>query len=103
MKWYVFRHNLNAQRIERWNVFDHSRFREDVQKHLKKCQSREEFAEALRRELFYYYGSKSEWELLFYPWCGGRDTKPLKIDVYEQVRANWEKFVDYVWSQKEER
>lgn len=100
MEWYVFYHNFNAQKIERWNVFDHGRFREDVKKHLKKCQSREVFVEDLRRELMYYYWCKSEWEVLIYPWCGGRDTQPLKIDVYTQLMLNWEKFVDYVWSQK---
>lgn len=100
MEWYVYRHNINSQQIERWNVFDHGRFREDVLRCLKKHENRDGFAEALRRELFYYYHTKAEWEVLIGPWCGGYKTEELKVDVYRQVMLNWEKFVEYVWSQK---
>ena len=100
MEWYVFRHNVNSQQIERWNVFDHGRFREDVLRCLKKHGNREEFAEALRKELFYYYGMKSEWEVLIAPWVGGKITNERKVDVYTQVRLNWDAFVEYVWGEK---
>ncbi len=30
----------------------------------------------------YYFWSKSEWEILIKLWCGGRDEKEEKVDVY---------------------
>ena len=100
MKWFVIRDNINTRRIETFNVFDHGGFRDDVISYLKKCETREEFAENLRRSLFYYFWCKSEWEVVVSPLIGGRDAKDLKIDVYWQVMNNWDIFVDYVWRHK---
>lgn len=45
----------------------------------------------------YYFWSKTEWEVIVSPWVGkGGDEK---IDVYDQLKLNWDKFVDYVWSE----
>lgn len=97
MKWIVFYHNINADRIETFNVFDHAGFSKDVLSHLEKHRTREGFAEALRRSLFYYFGSKCEWEVLISPWVGSRNQTAIKVDVYHQVMNNWDVFVDYVW------
>ena len=82
------------------NIFNHWKFKEDTEKNLKKIRNKEEFAEKLRRDLMYYFWSKSEYELILSPWCGGRDTKDIKIDIYDQVMNNWEIFLDYVWNSK---
>lgn len=100
MKWFVIYHNINADRIETFNVFDHWRFVEDIASMVKKRKNREEFAEGLRRSLFYYFCSKCEWEVLVYPWCGSRNDNPLKIDVYWQVMNNWDAFLDYTWENR---
>ena len=50
--WNVIYHNINRDELGVWNVFDHGRFREDVSKELKKCKTKEEFAEKLRGDLF---------------------------------------------------
>jgi hypothetical protein len=100
LKWNVYRHNMNTQKIEPFNIFNHRSFCEDVEKHFKKYKDKEEFAEHLRRSLVYYYWSKSEWEIIISPWCGGRDTKDIKVDVYNQVTNNWDIFLDYVWNSK---
>lgn len=101
--WNVIYHNLNGQRIETFNVFKHGGFVADVEKALKRCATKEEFAEPLRRSLSYYYRSKTEWEVIITPWCGGRDTRDIKIDVYWQIMNNWEIFLEYVWSAKPKR
>ena len=51
----------------------------------------------------YYFWSKAEWEIILSPWCGGRDTKDIKIDVYDQVMNNWDIFVDYVFNSKKRK
>lgn len=127
LEYYVYHHNFNKRSIEKFNVFNHRRFYEDVKKDLKKCKTKEEFAERLRLNLFYYYGSKCEWEVVITSWPPRIKIKELerlnsereellkkydrepynlyikpdiaeKIDVYEQVMLNWDLFVDYVWS-----
>ena len=100
MKWIVFYHNINADRVETCNVFDHGGFSKEVLAYLKKCKTKEDFAVELRRSLFYYFGSKCEWEILISPWCGSRNQTAIKVDVYHQVMNNWGVFVDYVWSNR---
>ena len=102
MKWNVFYYNMNAHKIETFNIFDHWKFREDLQSDLKKCKIKETFAERLKSELFYYFGYKSEWELLFSPWVSGdREKDTVKIDVYTQVMANFNVLLDYIWENKD--
>ena len=96
---------------------------------MKKCETKDKFAEELRRSLFYYFGSKCEWEVVITSWVPHITISELdrlnaereetlkkynrnpyslyvnpevgeKVDVYEQVRLNWNVFVDYVWSHK---
>ena len=85
--WKAYYHSMSGHEIRPFNIFEHGRFREEV------------FAEELRRSLFYYYGSKCEWEVVIGPWCGDRGTKEIKVDVYMQVMNNWDIFVDYVWNE----
>lgn len=101
--WNVIYHDINRERIETFNVFQHGKFVEDVEKESKKCKTKEEFADVLRRNLRYYFGSKAEWEVIVSPWCGGRGHEDIKIDVYWQIMNNWEIFLDYVWNAKSKR
>lgn len=100
LKWNVFYHSFNKQEIITINIFDHWRFSEDVEKNLKKIKDKDEFAEKLRRDLMYYFWSKSEYEIIISPWCGGHNTKDIKVDAYTQVINNWDIFLDYVWNSK---
>ena len=80
------------------------------------------FNEEVRRSLLYYYWSKCEWEVVITSWPPyvkkeeiDRLNKEMmdnpnhyresvnldvgeKIDVYSQVMANWDIFIDYVWN-----
>lgn len=129
LQWYVFASSMSNKEIKKYNIFNHSRFYEDVVKDLKKCETKEEFAERLRGELFYYFGSKCEWEVVITDWPCHIKVKELdrlnaeceetrekynrepyslyvnldpaiKVDVYTQVYNNWDIFLDYVWSFK---
>lgn len=129
LKYYVYRHKFNSKSIERFNVFDHVRFYEDVTKALKKSSTKAELAHQLRKDLFYYYGLKCEWEVVITAWPPHINMEELdrlneerakaareyykdphilhinpdiytKIDVCDQVMLNWNVFLDYVWSQK---
>lgn len=100
MEWNVFYHSVNDRKIKKFNIFEHWRFDKDVRENLKKHTDKDEFAKALRSDLFYYYCSKAEYEILISAWCGGTGTETIKVDVYTQVMNNWEIFLDYVWNHK---
>lgn len=99
LKWNVYLSSFSHGDIKEFNVFDHNRFNNEVQDLLlKKDISKEEFAEELRHSAMYYFWSKAEYEVIISPWLNPRkEGKDLKIDVYSQLKMNWELFVDYVW------
>jgi hypothetical protein len=100
--WNVFYHNINSDRIETFNIFRHGGLVADIASLVKKRKNKEEFAEELRRSLFYHFGSKCEWEVLIAPWCGSRENKPIKVDVCWQIMNNWDVFLEYAWDNRKE-
>lgn len=96
IEWYVYYHDSNAQKIIKWNVFNHGTFAEKINKLLQENLSRDEFADGLKKYLMYYMWSKCEYEIILSPWTGRADD--IKIDVYDQIMMNFDRFVDYVWS-----
>lgn len=98
LTWNVYYHNFNGGEIQKFNIFDHWKFNEDVSKDLHRCRNREDFGKLLRGHLFYYFNSKCEWEVLISPWVGDKEKGIIKVDVYDQVMMNWDIFLNYVWS-----
>lgn len=101
IEWYVYYHNSNTQKIIRWNVFNHGGFKNEVDKILQEKLNKEDFSEKLKREVMYYMWSKCEYEIILSPWTGRADN--IKIDVYDQIMMNFDRFVDYCWSFKSEK
>lgn len=99
MEWNVYYHDSNAKKIIEWNIFKHGSFRKETYDLLKSDLNKEEFIEKLKRSLMYYFWSKSGYEVLILPWIG--EAENIKIDIYDQIMMNWDKFVNYVWSNKE--
>ena len=104
LEWNVFRYDINNRAIVAFNIFNHWKFREDVEKALKKFKDKDEFAERLRRDLQYYFWSRSEHELIIEvtndnrivlkPWCGCRDQEQTKIDVTDDEVFDWRGFAE---------
>lgn len=101
MEWKVFRHNVNRNAIETFNIFDHGGIWRDLQK-LAKCRNKETFADKLKSSVRYYLWSKCEWEVLIYPWTAKEDVRPIKIDAFDQIMNAWDGFVDYCWKHRKE-
>ena len=100
MEWKVFYEDFNGKKIDLYNVFDHYSFMEAVKDAYKKYKNDfEAFSEEVRRSLQYYFWSKCEWEVIVSSWPAMPEGKEIevKIDVYDQVRANWNKFIKYTW------
>lgn len=97
LSWKVKNFDCNRQVIEDYDVL---KYREDMIKKLKKkCATKEEFAEELRRECFRVYWSRCEYELiieltedervLLRPWVGCRDEEKAIIDVTDDTSFDW--------------
>lgn len=96
--WNAYIEDLNSKKIIPYNIFNNWKFSEYVEKHLKKCRYKDEFATEVKHELMYYFWSKSEYEIVLAPWMSAKLIPEKKIDVYEQVMLNFDRFVDYVWN-----
>lgn len=100
MEWNVYYYDINKNQITTFNIFRHGRFREDVQDYLRTYATKTEFAERVERSLSYFFWCKSEYEILIRAWCGGSGKEEIKVDIYSQVMLNFDRFIDYLWSQK---
>ena len=105
LTWKVYVGDFNSRHIEEHNVFDHGRFWEDCCKNRKKNavrgrEDKEAFVDQLRRDLMFWYWSKCEWEVVVSHWPPSERHVAEKVDVYDQVRLNWDRFVDYVWENR---
>lgn len=96
VKWYDF----NAGKIMDCDIIKHQEVK--IKQLKKQCQTKEEFAERMRRELIWRYWSKSEYELIIeldsdgrvwlIPWCGCRDPEQARIDVSDRNDFDWRGF-----------
>ena len=102
MKWNVYIHNINLDKIEKYNIFEHGSFMKDLEKACQECESKDMFAEKIKSELRYYFWSKCQWEIVISPWVGSSKPCDIKIDVFDQVMMNFDIFVDYVWDNRKE-
>lgn len=103
MVWNVYVSDINGRRIVVHNVFDHGRLIDFCRRNYKKNKDdRNEFCEQLRRDLMYCYWSKCEWEIILQSWPPRDDFQDEKIDVWYQVRLNWDRFCEYVWDNRDE-
>lgn len=103
MEWYVYYYDINHENIVTYNIFDHGSFKEDFNKLISDYNiTKEEFANKLDIMLRYYFWSKAQWETFLKPWVG--DSKiEKKIDVYDQIKLNWDKFLEYAYNYKFKR
>ena len=97
LEWNAYYHNWNAKTIEPFNVFDHGGFLTDCKKNAKKnIHDYDAFCEQLKRSAMYYYWSKCEWETVITPLIDN-GAEAVKIDVYDQLKLNWDAFCKYTW------
>ena len=97
MEWKVYISDFNAKKIIVWNVFHHYSFKEDIKDIYKKYKNDfETFSKEVQTSLMYYYWAKCEWEVIVSDWPTSGKVE-AKIDVYNQVMLNWDKFIKYTW------
>jgi hypothetical protein len=102
MQWYVWRYNVNSQIIDKYNVFEHRSFCNDIRELLELDLNIDDFAEELKNAVQYYFWAKCEHEIVITGWPTSHSDVDLKVDIYDQIRLNWDIFVKYVWSYRED-
>lgn len=80
--------------LDKHNV-DYSELNKLFKQHAYRDIAFEAYEQILNRECMYYYWSKCEWEVIVSAWSP-RDGSDKKIDVYSQLKANWELFKNIV-------
>lgn len=100
IEWNVYNFNITHKSITIFNVFRHTAFKRSVYHLLEKCDNKTDFSEKVRKEAFYFFGSRAEYEVVISAWVGGDGTEQQKVDVYSQLSMNWERFIDYLWDFK---
>jgi len=80
--------------LDKHNV-DYSKLNKLFKQHAYRDIAFEAYEQILNRECMYYYWSKCEWEMIVSAWPP-RDGSDKKIDVYSQLKANWELFKNIV-------
>ena len=96
MEWNVIVESFNSKKIMTYNIFNHGRFRDDLEDNYKHNKNDyDAFCKQLNRDLMYYFWSKCEWEVIVSGWPNSDIEK--KIDVYDQVIQNKDIFFKYTW------
>lgn len=102
LTWKVKNYLINENKI--WD-YDVLKYREDqIKKLKKKCVSKEEFAKELRKEFFWQYWGRCEYEVIIEidddnriwlkPWVGCRNHDEVKIDVTDNQSFDWRSFAN---------
>ena len=102
IKLFVKYYNCNTKKIKDYDVLE--RCESEIKRLKKKCATKDEFAELLRREFMWRFWSKAEWELIITktaegrvilsPWCGSRNPDSEAIDVTDDPAFDWSGFAD---------
>ena len=102
LKWFVFVEDINKKRIKVYNIFEHKDFMEDCDDAWKDYKNEHhdfsKFQKDIDSVLMYYFWCKCEWEMVLSNFPPSDSFQKKKIDVYQQVKINWDKFIDYLFS-----
>lgn len=102
LTWKVKNFDCNKQAIIDYDAL--KGYENFVRQQKKKCATKEEFSEALQKELKYRYWSRAEYELVLLreidritlvPWVGCRDSQLAAINVTKDKTFDWGTFALY--------
>ena len=96
LSWKVFVEDWSSGEIVDYDILA-SGFSERIKPIIKKVESFEEFKKELNSILMYYFWSKCEWEVIITGWPPSERVEERKVDVYEQIKLNFEVFAKYIW------
>lgn len=103
MQWNVIIEDFNRRKIITYNIFSHGSFMNDLwDVYQTNGENKELFLDKVRSLLRYYFWSKCEWEVIVSAWPPSEMVQEQKLDVFDQIDMNWERFGEYVWNSRNE-
>lgn len=96
LSWKVFVEDYNHGKIVEYDIMGEY-LSDEIKGIIKKVESYEEFKERLNSILMYHFWSKCEWEVIITGWPPSERVEERKVDVYEQIKLNFEVFAKYIW------
>ena len=126
MKWNVIFPDFKTGRLKYYDIFKDAWFKSSMERLLEANYEKERFVKELDRAATFWFWAKAEYEFKFTEWppiinvsevvriveeyCetldkGEEPAKEVKvypvnshkIDIYDQLRINWDHFSEYVW------
>ena len=109
LEWYVLRYDINKREIVYFNIFDYWRLVEEIDSQLSENFDYDDFVDFLKKELRYFFSSRSENEIA----VGDTEVPRTlqRIDIYDQLIPNIDILADYImdtwrnwyWANNEEK
>ena len=97
--WKVLHHDFNSGKVEFYDILSHGSFLDDVRQSRKDHPDDDVlFMDDVRSFLRYYFWSRCEHEILVSGMHLRKGEEPSKVDVFDQVDANWDAFSSYLVS-----
>lgn len=96
LHWNVFNHDFNKDKIVSYDIFSHLGFVADFKKADKRAKNNDEFLDEVEHLLQYYFWAKAEHEILVKGLFDNENKSQVKIDVYAQIKLNWNTFTQYL-------
>lgn len=93
----------NGKQIEGFNVFTNYNFNKAINDLLEVPDIQfDEFNEIIDRTAQWQFWGRCEYEILVNAWPASSQDSSYKLDIYEQLKLNWDRFIDYVWNSYKE-
>ena len=89
---------FHKDKLTHYNVFNNRLFSEAIDLLFSIPElSFEEFSETVKRKAQWQFCNRCEYEMVLLPWPVGPEDNRYKMDVFEQLEVNWDRFIDYLW------
>lgn len=90
----------DGKKIRAYNIFNNYLFSGAIEKLFNMPEvSFQDFDTYVRRKAQWQFWSRCEYEMLLNAWPTGPVDSEYKIDVFEQLELNWDRFIEYLWNE----
>lgn len=99
LKFNIAYENFNCRELMTVNVFDYVFIKEELDKIAKRKPEKRPDFNTFNKEInslmIYHFWGRCEYEFIISSWPSGR--WETKVDVYEQIKLNWDLFIRQCW------
>lgn len=90
---YVINQDFNRKEFKPYNIMPYLMERYKATKPKDRPKTFEEFKEFVDKECLYMYWSRCQYEIVLCPLIGDREEEATKIDIYWQIKMNFDTVV----------